>query len=181
MRSLKRLLIIALVVFSFGTTQAQKIGHINISRVMLNMPESRALQADLMKIGKTYDTDIQEMEKKYLDKRKKYEAEVPQQTEEENRKRGRELVTHETRIQKAKQAAAQDLQKKRADGLNPILEKVYKALDQIAKDRGLLYVLDTSQGSSVLIAKGDDLYAALQIKLGLLPDPKPQPAPATKQ
>ena len=177
MRKLKNLLLVAFLALGMsGVANAQKIGHVNLERVIANMPETRALQSEIAKITKTYKDDIDGMRKKLDDKIKKYTAEQAGQTEDSNRQRGQEVQTDNARIQKAEQAAVQDIQEKQQRGLIPILEKAEKAVKEIAKAKGLVYILDGSAGKGLLVAEGTDIYEDLKVKLGLLPNQKrPEP------
>ena len=70
----------------------------------------------------------------------------------------------------------QDIQEKQQKGLIPILQKAEKAVNAVASEKGLVYILDASAGKGLLVAKGEDIYDALKVKLGLLPDQKrPEP------
>ena len=141
------------------------------------MPETRALQAELAKITKTYKDDIDGMKKKLDDKIKKYTAEQAQQTEDTNKQRAQEVQVDNSRIQQAEQAAYQDIQEKQNNKLVPIIGKARKAISEIAKAKQILYVLDASAGRSLLVSEGEDLYEAVKAKLGLLTDVKQPTAP----
>jgi outer membrane protein len=141
------------------------------------MPETRALQAELAKITKTYKDDIDGMKKKLDDKIKKYTAEQAQQTEDTNKQRAQEVQVDNSRIQQAEQAAYQDIQEKQNNKLVPIIGKARKAISEIAKAKQILYVLDASAGRSLLVSEGEDLYEAVKVKLGLLADAKKPTAP----
>ena len=175
MRKLKSLLIVAfLALGTSGLANAQKVGHVNLERVIANMPETRALQADIAKTTKTYKDDIESMGKKFEAKYKKYTAEGPSQTDEVNKQRADEIQNERNRLVQAEQAAMQDIQEKQQKGLIPILQKAEKAVNEVATAKGLVYILDASAGKGLLVAKGEDIYDALKAKLGLLPDQKPQ-------
>ena len=60
----------------------------------------------------------------------------------------------------------QDMQKRQAEGLNPIIEKAQKAIEAVAAEKGVEYVLDASIGKGLLVKKGTDLYDAVKTKLG---------------
>ena len=47
----------------------------------------------------------------------------------------------------------------------------------MAKEKQILYVFDASAGRGLLVADGEDLYEAVKVKLGLLPDQKQPTAP----
>ena len=65
-----------------------------------------------------------------------------------------------------RQTAYQDMQKKQADGLNPIIEKAQKAIEDVAAAKGIVYVFDASVGKGLLVSKGEDIFAAVKAKLG---------------
>ncbi len=172
MKNLKTLLLIAVFTLGVGVANAQKIGHVNLNRVIANMPESRALQAEIAKISKTYKDDIDGMGKKFEAKYKRYSAEQATQTDTVNKQRAEEIQGERNKIVQAEQAAVQDIQEKQQTKLIPILQKAEKAINDIAKEKGLSYILDASGGKGVLVANGVDIYDAAKAKLGLLADQK---------
>jgi len=179
MRKLKSLLLVAILTLGMsGVANAQKVGHVVYERVIANMPETRALSVELEKITKTYKDDIDGMKKKFDDKIKKYSAEQGQQTEDTNLQRGQEIKVDQSRIQQAEQAAYQDIQEKQQNKLIPIVSKARKAINEVAKAKQILYVLDASARGGLLVANGEDLYEAVKVKLGLLPDQKQPTAPS---
>ncbi len=181
MRKLKSLLIVAFLALGMsGVANAQKVGHVNLERVIANMPETRALQTEIEKISKTYKDDITGMAKKFEAKYKKYSAEQASQTDDVNKQRAEEIQGERNRIQQAEQAAGQDIQQRQQTKLIPILQKAEKAIKEVAKAKGLLYILDGSAGKGLLVADGPDIYEDLKVKLGLLPNQK-QPQPAAQK
>ncbi len=181
MRKLKSLLLVAFLALGMsGVANAQKVGHITYERVIANMPETRALQAELAKITKTYKDDIDGMKKKLDDKIKKYTAEQNSQTEDVNKLRAQEVQEDNARIGQAEQAAYQDIQEKQNVKLAPIIDKARKAISEVAKAKGILYILDASVGRGVLVSEGEDIYEAVKVKLGLLADQKP-PTPTAQK
>ncbi|MGY8909333.1 MAG: OmpH family outer membrane protein, partial [Flavobacteriales bacterium] len=70
------------------------------------------------------------------------------------------------RYEQLRQTAYQDMQKKQAEGLQPIIETAQKAIDDVAASKSILYVLDSSMGKGLLVSKGEDLFAAVKAKLG---------------
>ena len=178
MRKLKSLLLVAFLTLGMsGIVNAQKIGHVVYERVIANMPETRALQAELAKITKTYKDDIDGMKKKLDDKIKKYTAEQAQQTEDTNKQRAQEVQVDNSRIQQAEQAAYQDIQEKQNNKLVPIIAKARKAINDVAKAKQILYVIDAYAGRGLLVSDGENLYDAVKEKLGLLADVKQPTAP----
>lgn len=167
MRNLKSLLLIAVFTLGLGgVANAQKMGHIDFEKLVAEMPATKQLKADIEKLGKTYQDEIEGMAKKLDAKMKKYTAEQNNQTKEINEIRAKEVQTDNQRYEQLRQTAYQEMQKKQAEGLKPIIEKAQKAIEEVAATKGILYVLDASVGKGLLVKKGEDLYVAVKAKLG---------------
>ena len=167
MKNLKTLLLIAVFTLGLGSiANAQKVGHIDFEKLIAEMPETETLKLDMEKLGKTYQDEIQGMEKELESTRKKYVAESNTQTQETNDKRAQELQAQNAKLEQARRFAYQDMQKKQNDGLQPIIEKAQKAIDEVAATKSVLYVLDASVGKGLLVKKGQDLFNAVKTKLG---------------
>ncbi|MGB5263706.1 MAG: OmpH family outer membrane protein, partial [Lutimonas sp.] len=82
-------------------------------------------------------------------------------------KRQQEVEDLQARLQKYGQTADQEIQKKRFDLLKPILEKAQTAVNEVAKAKGVSYVLDSSPGKGLLVFEGEDLMAPVKAKLGI--------------
>ena len=123
MKNLKTLLLIAIVTLSFNTIQAQsKLAHIDTQILIMAMPETKAMTAELEKLGKTYDADLKKSEEDLRAKADKYLAESKTQTPEQNQKRQVEVKTEEQRLYSAAQGAQQALENKRNELLQPIMK-----------------------------------------------------------
>lgn len=169
MKNLRSLLFIAVFALGMsGVANAQKIAHIDFSKVVASMPEMQALNKNLEKIEKTWKDELQGMEKKLQDKYTKYSAESDKQTKAINEKRALEIQDDQKRLNQSKQMAQTDMQQKMNDGLTPIVEKARKAIQEIADSKGITYVIDTSKGILIVFEKGEDLYPAVKAKLGLI-------------
>ncbi len=167
MKNLKTLLLIAVFTLGVGgVANAQKVGHINFEKLVAEMPQTKALQSQIEKLGKTYQDEIEGMGKKLEAKMKKYTAEQATQTEDTNKKRAAEVQQDRAQYEQARQVAYQEMQKKQNDDLAPIIEKAQKAIDEVASSKGILYVLDSSKGKGLLVSKGEDLFNAVKAKLG---------------
>lgn len=165
MRNLKSLLLIAVFTLGLGgVANAQKMGHIDLEKLVSEMPATKSLKADIEKLSKTYQNEIESMGKKLDAKIKKYTAEQNQQTKEINEIRAKEVQTDQQRYEQLRQTAYQEMQKKQAEGLKPIYDKVQKAIEEVAAAKGISYVFDVR---TLLVKKGEDLYTAVKTKLGI--------------
>jgi len=168
MKHLKTLLLAAaLIIGSTSFMNAQsKVAHINTQELIEAMPAMKSAKAELEKLAKTYETDIQTMLTELQNKGKQYDAEASTKTDEENQKRLVEVQGMEQSIRQYQAQAQQDLAKKEADLLKPIYEKAKAAIKKVAAAQGFDYVLDSMQGQGVLVASGTDLMAAVKAELG---------------
>lgn len=165
MKNFRTLLLIAILTLGFNTVQAQvKVGHISTDLLISLMPETIALNAELEKLSKTYESELKAEEAKLEAKLKKYQAEQPSQTDEVNQQRGVEVQQDQQNLYQASQVAREDITKKRNEKLKPILEKAKKAIDEIATEQGYTYVLEAS---TLIVANGTDLLSTVKAKLGI--------------
>ena len=168
MKQLKSLLIAALLFAGDSqTVSAQaKVAHINVTELMTNMPEMKAANAQLAKLGETYDKEYNTMVDEFKTKVQKYEAEAATVSQAVNDTRGAEVQDMRTRIEQYQQTASKELQTKQEQIVKPILDKARTAIQKVAKAKGYQYVLDSTSGSGVLVADGPDLLADVKKELG---------------
>ena len=168
MKHLKTLVLAT--VFLMGSTSIMnaqsKVAHINTQELVAAMPDTKAAQAEIEKLSKTYEADIQTMVTEFQNKIKQYDAEAATQTQEENQKRQAEVQTMEQSIRQYQGQAQQDLQKKEFDLLKPITDKAKAAIQKVARAQGFQYVLDSTQGQGVILSDGTDLMVAVKKELG---------------
>ncbi|WP_114490914.1 OmpH family outer membrane protein [Candidatus Ulvibacter alkanivorans] len=165
-----KFLFVAIMMFVGATTVAtaqSKIAHVNTQELVEAMPEMKAAQSQLEKLQKTYDTEIKAMAKELDVKVKLYGSEEGSKTDEENAKRAQEVQGMQNNIVAYRNEAMKDLQQKEIDILQPILEKARAAIQKVARAQGFEYVLDSSQGSGILLADGKDLLGDVKKELGM--------------
>ena len=165
MNTIKSLLLITIFTLSFTTLSAQsKIAHINTEELVSSMPETKALQAKLEKLGKTYDDEMKAKEVELKATFERYNKEFESQTEATNTERTKEVQLEAQKIEQFKNEAMRDLQKQEQEGLKPILEKAMKAVEDVAAAQGFDYVLNAN---TLIIKKGKDLLVDVKTKLGI--------------
>ena len=73
----------------------------------------------------------------------------------------------EQRIANFQQNAQISLQQKQQELLDPIIEKVRQAIDQVAIDGNYTYILDTSAGSLLYYKESEDILSKVKKELGI--------------
>ena len=164
MKHLKSLLFAtALFIGATSFTSAQsKIAHINKQDLVKAMPAYITAQAEIKKLGQTYEAQMQDSFKEYDTKVKQYNAEAESQTQEENQRRMAEVEGMKQSLTQYQQQAQQDIQKKEFDLLKPIVDEADKAIQTVAKAQGFQYVLDSAM---LIMADGKDLMADVKAHL----------------
>jgi len=166
MKQLKTLAI-AIVLFIGTQVSAQtKVAHIDVQALMTSMPEMKTAQDQMKKIQEAYDKDYKNMVTEYQTKLQKYEQESATAGDALNETRTKEMQDMGNRIQQFQQTAQKELGQKEMDLIKPIMEKAQKAIQKVAKAKGVNYVLDATTGSGVLFAEGIDLLADVKKELG---------------
>lgn len=160
--------IIALFILGMTSvaTAQDKIAHINVSELLKNMPEMTAAKTQLEKLSKTYDSDYRTMVEEFQAKVKKYEAEVETVSEKMNEERSKEVQDMQNRIVQFRDNAGKELQQKESELVKPILEKAKVAIQKVAKAKGFKYVLDATEGGTVIVADGTNIYNEVKTELG---------------
>jgi len=137
--------------FSISIAQQLKIGYTNIEYILTFMPEAKQMEQTL----KNYEQKLTEqlsIKQSYaqgkLDTylKLKEEKKLTSQQDEEMQK---ELIKLDDEIKKFAQASENDLMLKREELLKPITDKLQKAIDDIAKEEGYTYILNSTNSSGV--------------------------------
>jgi outer membrane protein len=166
----------ALIVNSF-TAKAQKTAHINLDSLIALMPESKTAQAAVQEYSKQLEQQITAMQAELQTKYQDYQANSANMAEVVKASKEKELNDLNQRITDFQQQAQTEYQKKNAELAKPVYEKAKKAIEQVAKENGYKYVLDTSSGLVIYSEPADDIIALVIKKLGIIVPP-PGSAPA---
>lgn len=165
MKQLKTLLIAA--VMFFGASQAAsaqaKVAHVDVAELMQKMPAMLDAQKQLEKLSTTYDNEYKVMVEEYQNKIKKYEQEAANVSDQLNEERSREVQDMQKRIVDYRDNAQKELQKKEADLIKPIMDKIKASIQKVGKAKGYQYILN---GADLLVADGPNLTADVKKDLG---------------
>jgi len=165
MKRLKSLLI-ATVVF-LGTCQTinaqAKTAHVDVNELISKMPAMLDAQKQLEKLSGTYDAEYKTMAEEYQNKIKKYDQEASTVGDAVNATRQTEVQDLVKRITDYRDNAQKELQKKEADMVKPLMDKIKASISKVGKAKGYQYVLNVAD---LLLADGPDLTADVKKDLG---------------
>ena len=162
-----------LCVYHATTAQTQKIGHADWVYIFNHMPEMKEIQSAL----KTYESQLTaQLESKQQEFETKYKTyqELPANTPDAIRKdKEGELSYLKDTIRKFHLEAQQYIQKKESDLMTPVLAKIGKAIDEVARENGYAYIFNpqVSGGQDVLLF-ADEQYNISNLvlrKMGIAP------------
>lgn len=151
---------------------SQKYAIIDTRYILDKMPDYKEAQKQLDDIAagwqKDIDTKQAELDRMYKD----YEAEQVMLTEELRKKREDQLFNKEKDLrdlQRKRFGFEGDLFKKRQELIKPIQDKVYNAVQKMAVARGYDFVLDKSEGITIIFAdpkldKSEDILKDLGVR-----------------
>ena len=143
-----------------------KVAHINTQELISEMPEVIAAQKQLKKLEEQYAKELESSVKEFQTKAQTYAGDAQNQTELINQQRQSELEGMQQRIQEFRDTASQELQKRSAEMMKPLYDKARNAIEKVATAQGFNYVLDSSNGGSVIMARVKDLSAEDKQELG---------------
>jgi len=165
MKRLKSLLI-ATVLFlgTSHTINAQaKTAHVDVNELISKMPAMLDAQKQLEKLSATYDTEYKTMADEYQNKIKKYDQEAATVGDAVNQTRQTEVQDLVKRITDYRDNAQKELQKKEADLVKPLMDKIKASIAKVGKAKGYQYVFNIAD---LLLSDGPDLTADVKKDLG---------------
>jgi outer membrane protein len=161
-------LIIALPSLSFAQ-KALKFGHINSQEILQAMPERDSAEVKMQKFAKelqdTYEGINVELNTKY----QKFLQEEKTLTDLVKKTRQEEIQSYQDRLKQFSDNAQQEIQKKQAELMQPISEKIKKAISDVGKENGFIYIFEMAPGTSILYnsAESVDITSLVKGKLGI--------------
>jgi outer membrane protein len=142
-----------------------KIGHVDIAEILAVLPQRDSAAAVLEKETKELQSTYDEMTVVYNKMLDDYEKGQSTFSEIVKKNKESELLDKEKRLHEFEQNVTSTLQKRNTELIQPILDKIIKAIDKIASDNGFTYILDVSKGSVVYSSKDSQNINPLVLKV----------------
>jgi outer membrane protein len=173
MKKVFTLITLALTVTLFAgqNLQAQtdiRFAHINNDMLMRSLPETDTALAQLDRLRVQYSKEIEELQVELNNAVNRYQNESANWSELVRSAKENELNTMNSNIESFAAMAQQEMQQRQAALLSPIYEKVQKAIQEVAKEHGFVYVFDVSEGGTLIYVddtKSTDIMDMVKAKL----------------
>jgi len=166
----------SLLVFGFLITAllgaAQKYAIVDTRYILDKMPEYRTAQQQLDVMAATWQKQIDSMQLSLDRLYREFDAEQVMLTAELKKRKEDQLFNKEKELrdlQRKRFGFEGDLFRKRQELVKPVQDKVYNAIQKLAASRGYDFVLDKSEGITIIFAdpkldKSEEILKELGIR-----------------
>lgn len=159
-----------------------KIGSADVDYIFSQMPEYKQIETELKstetQLRNQIDSKVQEFQKKLAD----YQANLNTMLDAVRQNTERELTMLQENLQKLQQDAQTTIDNKRSQLMQPVFDKVGKAIEDVAKENCYTFILTEQVGGLDVVLYRDDKVNISDLvlkKLGVTP--KPQTAAPANQ
>ena len=170
---MKKVLLLAFSVMLLAVgAQAQRYAIIDTKYILDKMPEYTAAQKSLDEIAAGWQKEIDALDGELKQMYRNFDAEQVMLSDDLKKKREDQLFMKEKTLrdlQRQRFGFEGDLFKRRQELVKPVQDKVYNAVQKLAVQRGYDFILDKSEGITVIFAdpkleKSDDVLKELGVK-----------------
>lgn len=169
---MKHRLLLFCLAFAGLTGYSQKYAVIDTRYILDKMPEYKEAQKKLDEQAAAWQKEIDDLQSELDKMYRTFEAEQVMLSEELKKKREDQLFLKEKNLrdlQRKRFGFEGDLFKKRQELVKPVQDKVYNAVQRMASQRSYDFILDKSEGITVIFAdpkldKSEDVLRELGIR-----------------
>lgn len=170
---MKKLAIIIVFMFvAVMSGMAQRYGIVDSKYILEKIPDYKDAQKKLDQFSAQWQKEIDDKQQALDKMYKDFDAEQVMLSDELRKKREDELFVREKELrdlQRKRFGFEGDLFKKRQELVKPIQDKVYNAIQKIAVARSFDFILDKSEGITVIFAdpkldRSEDVLKELGVK-----------------
>jgi|ERR1035437_6706959 outer membrane protein len=170
MRNFFKVIVFCSVLFAGGlSAQTLKFGHVELQTLIQAMPENLTARANFEKVQASLEAQSAAMQKEAQEKYKEFIA--LSQTKDANealvKAKQDEVQSIQERIQTFNQTAEESLRKEQDKQFQPVIEKARKAISDVAKEQGLIYVFEANN-LYYHSEQSIDLTPLVKAKLGIV-------------
>lgn len=157
MKTTKSLLLMAMLLFlgiSHSNAQGnQKFAFVDSDYILQNIPEYGDAQEQINQLSTKWEKEIKALRTKLEELKRDYQTESVLLTDDQKRKKEEQISTKEQEIvdlQMQYFGPEGQLFTKRIELIQPIQEKIYNAINQLALLKNYAFVFDKASGTTVL-------------------------------
>ncbi len=163
--------LIGLVVLTGQNSMAQtyKFGHVNSDELIQALPDFDSAKVKLEKFQKELVNYLDLMSVEYNNKQEAYNKDSKTLTELVRKTKETELQDLGRKIQEFQTNAQTQMQDKQVEFFQPVYARVDKAVKDVGKENGFLYIFDVAKGALLYFdeSKSTNVMPLCRAKLGL--------------
>ena len=165
---MKRMILAVGILSMAFALHAQKFGHVTSELLLQAMPEYDSAQLELEELRQHYTLELERIQVEINKKIEEFNQGEATLSELIKEAKASEIQELQMRLQNYSQTAQQDLQQQGMLVMQPVMDKARVAIDEVAKENGLLYVFDLSQGNPIYTSEESlDMIPLVKAKLGI--------------
>ena len=165
---MKRMILAVGILSMAFVLQAQKFGHVSSEALLRAMPEYDSAQLQLQELQQHYELEIERIQVEINKKIEEFNQNEATMSDLIKEAKASEVQELQMRLQNYSQTAQQDLQQQTQIVIQPVMEKARGAIEEVAREHGLIYVFDISQGNPVYTSEESlDMVPLVKAKLGV--------------
>ena len=173
MKQLRNFILVLMACFALPM-QAQRsltFAYVDSDYILGRMPEYKSAQTQLEDLSVKWEAEAQKLQNQLTQMEKDYQAEEILLTSDQKKSKLESIKTQETELIKYREdkfGATGALFKKREELIKPIQDKLFDAVQKVAKQEGLDFIFDKAAGVQMLYAnpKYDKTFEVLE-ELGI--------------
>lgn len=182
---MRRLILIATLLMLALPVRAQKYACVNTEYIMKNVPEYNQALNKVNKYVEEWRKEIEAKQAEVDELRQQYQQESYLLPENLKQRRQDEIRTKDAELRSLQQqrfAPGGDLDQRKMELLKPVQDRVYNAIERVAREKNYAFVFDKAGSSAVLFAsKKYDISDEVLELLGYKPGASNEPAAAGEQ
>lgn len=164
MKKLSVLFALIMMFATAGIANAQKIASMDYEAVLAVMPETKKMTSDLEALSKTKGEELNKMGQAFQTEVQQYQEAAAKMADAQRQAKEAELQKKQQNLQQLQSTAQNDLAQKRDAAIKPIIDKLNKTIEKVAKANGWDFIIDSS---ALVYKNGPDATAAVKKELGL--------------
>lgn len=138
--------------------QSLQIGYVNPQVILSKMPEMKAVEQRIQNFIDRKREELLEKQTDFQQQVTAYQQKLAVISEEAKQEEEKRLGQLQAELQQSQTQISQEIQQKQQELVGPLLQQIETAINEVAEERGLTYVLNTTATDGTVII----LYASPQ-------------------
>ena len=134
------------------------IGYVDPQTILSKMPEMKAVQQRLQNFAERKRQEFSDKQANFQQQVTAYQQKSAVISEEAKKKEEERLGQLQAELQQFQTQLQQEIQQKQQELVGPLLQQIEKAINEVAAEQGLTYVLNTttSNGDVIILYASDE-------------------------